>query len=203
MSLAALLLLALLPAADVHGTVRAEGSGAPIPRATVQVVELKRTAATDRRGYFVLPGVEEGRWTVRASALGYRPHSVVVQASGGGSVRLDIDLRPEAVRLDPVEVRGREAGTAVSGASSSGPGAVRLEGRAVQSLPSVATISDFSTAPYVRGGSPDQSLITPSRGPRGDAVRESGASVGGTGAYGLFVGAASTRRRIVFVLPPA
>ncbi|HEU0078098.1 MAG TPA: TonB-dependent receptor [Longimicrobiaceae bacterium] len=175
MSLAALLLFALLPAADIHGTVRAEGSGAPIPRATVQVVELRRSVATDERGYFVLAGVEEGRWTVRASALGFRPHSVVVRASGGGSVRLDIDLRAEAVRLDPVEVRGRGEGTAVSGASSSGPGEVRLDGRAVrltpalaeadvlraiQALPSVATISDFSSAPYVRGGSPDQNLIS-------------------------------------------
>ncbi|MEW5931210.1 MAG: TonB-dependent receptor [Gemmatimonadota bacterium] len=175
MSLAALLLFALLPASDVHGTVRAEGSAVPIPGATVQVVELKRTAVTDERGYFVLPGVEEGRWTVRASALGFRPHTVVVRASGGGSVRLDFDLRAEAVRLEPVEVRGREEGTAVSGAHSAGPGAVRLDGRAVrltpalaeadvlraiQSLPSVASISDFSSAPYVRGGSPDQNLIT-------------------------------------------
>ncbi len=174
MSIATLLLFALLPAADVHGTVRAEGSAAPIPGATVQVVELKRSVTTDERGYFVLPGVEEGRWTVRASALGYRPHAVVVRASGG-SVRLDFDLRAEAVKLDPVEVRAREQGTAVSGASTSGPGEVRLDGRAVrltpalaeadvlravQSLPSVATISDFSSAPYVRGGSPDQNLIT-------------------------------------------
>lgn len=98
MTLAALLLLSLLPA-DIHGTVRAEGSGAPIPRATVQVVELKRSATTDERGAFVLRGVAEGRWTVRTSALGFRPHSVVVQATGGGSVRLDVDLRPEAVRL--------------------------------------------------------------------------------------------------------
>jgi hypothetical protein len=130
-TLAALLLLALLPAADIHGTVRAEGSGAPIPRATVQVVELKPSATTDERGAFVLRGVAEGRWTVRTSALGYRPHSVVVQATGGGSVRLDVDLRPEAVRLEPVEVRGRGEETAVSGASSSGPGEVRLDGRAV------------------------------------------------------------------------
>jgi hypothetical protein len=174
-SLAALLLLALLPAADIHGTVRADGPGTPIPRATVQVVELGRSVAADERGYFVLRGVEPGRWTVRASAIGYRPHAVVVQASGGGSVRLDFDLQPEAVRLDPVEVRGLETATAAAGAASAGPGETRLEGRAVrltpalaeadvlraaQSLPSVAAISDFSSAPYVRGGSPDQSLIS-------------------------------------------
>ncbi|HEX2189665.1 MAG TPA: TonB-dependent receptor [Longimicrobiaceae bacterium] len=175
MSIATLLLLSLLPASDLHGTVRAEGAATPLPGATVQVVELKRTATTDERGYFVIRGVEPGRWTVRAAALGYRPHAVVVQASGAGSVRLDFDLQPEAVRLDPVEVRGREGSTPVAGAASSGPGETRLDGRAVrltpalaeadvlravQSLPSVAAISDFSSAPYVRGGSPDQSMVT-------------------------------------------
>ncbi|HEV2149708.1 MAG TPA: TonB-dependent receptor [Longimicrobiaceae bacterium] len=175
MSIAALLLLALLPAAEIHGTVRADGPGTPIPRATVQVVELGRSVTADERGYFVLRGVEPGRWTVRASAIGYRPHAVVVQTSGSGSVRLDFDLHAEAVRLDPVEVRGRETATAAAGAASAGPGETRLEGRAVrltpalaeadvlraaQSLPSVAAISDFSSAPYVRGGSPDQSLIS-------------------------------------------
>lgn len=44
---------------------------------------------------------------------------------------------------------------------------------------------------------------TRSREGRGDAVREKNASVGITGAYGLFVGMASARRRIVFVLPGA
>jgi hypothetical protein len=42
---------------------------------------------------------------------------------------------------------------------------------------------------------------TRSREGRGDAVREKNASVGISGAYGLFVGMASARRRIVFVLP--
>ncbi len=37
----------------------------------------------------------------------------------------------------------------------------------------------------------------------GDALREGSASVGVAGAYGVFVGLASARRRIVFVLPDA
>jgi hypothetical protein len=45
------------------------------------------------------------------------------------------------------------------------------------------------------------SVYTRARG--GDALREGSASVGVTGAYGMFVGLASSRRRILFVLPPA
>lgn len=192
MTLAALLLLALLPAADIHGTVRAEGSGAPIPRATVQVVELKRSATTDERGAFVLRGVDDGRWTVRTSALGYRPHSVVVRATGGGSVRLDVDLRPEAVRLEPVEVRGRGEGTAVS---RSGPAPLPRASSAPSS-PTRWRCTCYLTAL--------DTAYTRSRQGRGDAVRENAAAaVEITGAYGLFVGTASARRRIVFVLSGA
>lgn len=45
------------------------------------------------------------------------------------------------------------------------------------------------------------SVYTRARG--GDVLREGSASVGVTGAYGMFVGLASSRRRIVLVLPPA
>ncbi|MDP9347858.1 MAG: carboxypeptidase-like regulatory domain-containing protein, partial [Gemmatimonadota bacterium] len=110
MSIFALVLLALFPAANIHGTVRAEGSGAPIARATVQIAELQRTVTADEQGYFVLPGVQAGRWAVRATAIGYRAHEAVVQVSPSGSLRLDFDLAPQPVSLAPVEVREREGG---------------------------------------------------------------------------------------------
>lgn len=175
MLLSAALLLALLPAAGIHGTVRAEKTGAPIPRATVQLPELSRAVTTEENGYFVLAGVPAGRWRVRASALGYRPHEALVLVPENGSVRLDFDLVPEPVALAPVEVRGRPGAANAPGGATAGPGAtvmdnrtVRLtpalaEGdvlRAIQSLPSVAAASDFSSAPHVRGGLPDQNLIT-------------------------------------------
>jgi hypothetical protein len=47
------------------------------------------------------------------------------------------------------------------------------------------------------------SVYTQARERGGSAVREGSASVGVTGAYGVFAGLASSRRRIVFVLPPA
>ena len=46
------------------------------------------------------------------------------------------------------------------------------------------------------------SAYTHSRVGPGGAVRDSKASVGVTGAYGMFVGLAASRRRITFVLPP-
>ncbi len=108
MSILATLLFFLFPAASIHITVRAEGTGTPVARATVQIPELGRSAVTDGRGAFVLPDVQPGRWMVRVSAPGLRAHEVGVQVPASGSVRLDFDLTPE--RQAKALLRGRVTG---------------------------------------------------------------------------------------------
>ena len=169
---ALLLLSILLPDAAIQGTVRVEGSGDPIPHATVRIPDLRRTASADAHGYFVIPGVPAGSWRVQASALGYRSTEAFVRVSSSGAVRLDFDLVREPVAISPLEVRAQRQSSAVSEA---GPAPARIDARAVdlvpalaeadvlravQTLPSVAAASDFSSALYIRGGSPDQNLIT-------------------------------------------
>jgi hypothetical protein len=161
--------------ATVHGTVRAEGSLEPISRATVQLPQLGRGVLADERGYFVLTGIPEGRWRVRVSALGFRSVEQEVRVPGGGAHRLDLALTTQPVELSEIEVRspGRREETLLD--AGAGPRAVRVTSsvirampalaevdvlRAVQALPSVAAISDFSSALYIRGGSPDQALVT-------------------------------------------
>ena len=177
---AALLLLSglsVVPAApapaagSLQGTVRAEGSLEAIPHATVQIRELGRATLTDEAGYFVLPEVRPGRWVLLASAPGYGTveQSIEVPATGTRAVELVLPTQP--VLLEGVEVRAPGGAGASAGA---GPGAARIDPRvvhavpalaevdvlrAVQLLPSVQAASDFSSAPYVRGGSPDQNLI--------------------------------------------
>ncbi|HET9984661.1 MAG TPA: TonB-dependent receptor [Longimicrobiales bacterium] len=157
----------------LQGTVRAEGSLEPIASATVAVEGLGRAVQTDARGYFVLPDVPAGRWQVSASALGYRTTGLGVVSAGQGTIRLDFELALQPVQLPALQVR-RGRAEAVADAEA-GPAAISLSGpalkqlpalaepdvlRALQSLPSVAAASDFSSALYIRGGSPDQSLLT-------------------------------------------
>lgn len=177
--LQSLLLTILLahPAATLHGTVRAEGTREPITHAHVEIAELGRTVLTEAGGYFVIADIPEGRWRVVATALGYARVELTVVSSGTGSMRLDIMLPRQPVRLGeiPVESEAARAGSTVSPAPGAGPGPARLAGagqlkyvpglaepdvlRAVQQLPSVAAISDLSSALYVRGGAADQNLI--------------------------------------------
>jgi hypothetical protein len=173
-SFATLLLLALLPAGTIQGIVRSEGSQVPIPSAVIHLPELRRSVTTDERGIFIVPNVPEGTWRVRISALGFESLDVRVEVPASGVVRLDLELGERPIQVAPLEVRTREGGAAAA-ADAAGPGAIRLSGdalraipaaaepdilRAIHTLPSVAAASDFSSALYVRGGSPDQNLIS-------------------------------------------
>jgi TonB dependent receptor/Carboxypeptidase regulatory-like domain/TonB-dependent Receptor Plug Domain len=178
--LASLFLAAALQAApaqdpgSIQGAVREEGSGAPVPSAIVTLVELRRSARTGEDGAYVLRNVPAGTWTVRATSLGHQPAEVIAVVPPGGVLRLDLGLVARPVPLERVRVQG-DAPATLPLADPAGPGAARLDAealratpaiferdvmRAVQSLPSVAAASDFSAAPYIRGGSPDQTLVT-------------------------------------------
>lgn len=91
----AAVLPAVLPAAGtVQGTVRAQGSEAPISSAVVRFPERGRSAVTDVQGFWVLPDLPAGSWRLRVSALGYEPTELVVQVPASGVVRLETELAP-------------------------------------------------------------------------------------------------------------
>lgn len=154
----------------VFGWVRAEASLEPVAFAAVEVAG--RTMMTDEHGYYVAPATQAGQVTVRASMLGYRTAETTVAVPTGGSVRADLLLEPAPVRLEEIRVGG-EAGE-LEAVATAGPPPVRIDAatleyvpalaekdalRALQLLPSVAAASDFSSALYIRGGSPDQSVV--------------------------------------------
>lgn len=167
MTPAALLLLAF-QSVTLHGTVRADSTLEPLAYARVEVPALGRHVSTNERGYYVLSGIPAGTWEVRASALGHTPGRREVRVESG-SVRLDFRLAHTPLAVTGVTVQANRAVGSVAG-----PGAVGLDVRdiravpvfaetdvlrAVESLPSVTTVSDFSSALYVRGGAPDQNLF--------------------------------------------
>ena len=156
--------------ATVFGWVRAEGSLEPVPFAAVELAG--RTALTDAHGYYAMAGVEPGSARLRAAMIGYRMADTTVVVPEDGRLRVDLLLTPEAVSLGTIEVAGtrEELGTV----ATPGMPPVRIDAptlnmvpalaekdafRAIQLLPSVAAASDFSSALYIRGGSPDQNLI--------------------------------------------
>lgn len=176
-ALVALIALVAMPESTIQGTVRTAGSLEPIPYPMVSVPELGRIVRADQKGFFMVSGVPRGEWTFEASAPGYLANEVTIESSGSGVVRLDFELEVRPIELDPVEVETRPVSTSASTSSvhGAGPPSARLAGptlklvpglveadvlRALQILPAVASISDFSSALYVRGGSAEQNLVT-------------------------------------------
>jgi hypothetical protein len=167
----ALTLLWLQAGGTVTGTVQADSSHEPVARARVALAAGGRSVVADEHGYYVLATVSPGTRRLRVTAPGFAPREVDATVADDRPTRLDVVLMREPLTLAGITAT---AGV-VRGEDAAGPGALQVDAqtiratpgiaepdvlRAVQTLPSVAAISDFSTALYVRGGTPDQTLLT-------------------------------------------
>lgn len=172
--LSVLALLALTAAASaqpatVNGFVRDATSGETLLQATVRVEGTDRGAATNVQGFYTLGDLAPGTITVVASYIGYRSLRETVTLAPGQVVRLDLELTPEGVVTDEVVVEAEES---IEEERAPGTSTVSIDlvealptvfeadlFRSIQLLPGVKSSSDFSSALYIRGGSPDQTLI--------------------------------------------
>ena len=163
---------------SVAGRVRAE-DGVPVADATVRLRSaadstMQQITGTDRLGFFVFRGVASGDYMLTVARIGFGPGTQRVAVSAGAEVQLEVVLSVEAVELAGLVVETRRsrrrewfeesAGVTVEELNraeiKSVPGIAEADPmRAVEVLPGVVTVSDFSSAFNVRGGSADQNLI--------------------------------------------
>jgi hypothetical protein len=174
-ALAAACLAALAPGgalaqrAAVSGYVRDARTGETLLGANVVVVGAARGAATNTSGFYSLAGLDPGTDTLAFSFLGYRALREVVALAPGEARQLDVALEPEAVEGGEVVV---EAELDIAEEAQVGlvdvpirlvqqlPSAFESDlFRSIQLLPGVKAASDYSSKLYIRGGSPDQTLI--------------------------------------------
>jgi len=156
--------------ASINGFVRDDASGEPISYANVFLVNSSIGAATNSDGYFVLSGIPSGLYEVNVTMIGYGVFKEEVNLLNRESVRLEIRLTEEAIKGTEVLVTAERQKFERSMESSqialdlreinSAPAFVEPDVfRTLQMLPGVQTTSDFSSALYVRGSTPDQNLI--------------------------------------------
>lgn len=104
----------LLPAAtaeaqEIRGRVVDSDNGAPVGLAGVFLLdterELVRGAASDSAGSYTIEAPEPGEYVVFVQRLGYFENETPLLAVGSeGPYTLDIEMRPEPFRLDPLDV---------------------------------------------------------------------------------------------------
>lgn len=155
---------------SVNGFVRDDTSGEPISYANVFLSNSTLGAATNQDGYFVISNIPVGKYELNATMIGYGIFKQNIELSEGQPIRLDIRLNEEIIQTTEVLVTAERQKFERSMESSqisldireinSAPAFIEPDVfRTLQMLPGVQTTSDFSSALYVRGSTPDQNLI--------------------------------------------
>jgi len=155
---------------SISGFVRDDTSGEPISYANVFLSNSTLGAATNQDGYFVISNIPVGKYELNATMIGYGIFKKNIELSEGQPIRLDIRLNEEIIQTTEVLVTAERQKFERSMESSqisldireinSAPAFIEPDVfRTLQMLPGVQTTSDFSSALYVRGSTPDQNLI--------------------------------------------
>lgn len=155
--------------ATVSGVVRDAADGETLIHANVRLDGTERGVATNSQGFYALPGLPAGEVTLVVSYIGYQPQQQTITLAPGEARRLDIALQPEGFEGGEVIVEARQA---IEQERPVGVQEVPIQlverlptvfeadlFRSIQILPGVKSSSDFSSKLYIRGGSPDQTLI--------------------------------------------
>ena len=155
---------------SIHGFVRENETGEPLPYANVILPALNRGATSNVEGYFVVSDLPVGTHTLIVSIIGYSKYEQTIDLPADLNLRLDIRLDQVIIEGQTIEVSAeREKFKELVSTSTVtldrraievAPSFVEADVfRALQLLPGVQSLNDFSSALYVRGSTPDQNLI--------------------------------------------
>ena len=168
-----LLALALQPSlqaqtASVSGYVKDATSQETLIQATVLIPNTKQGTVTNTSGYYTITRIPSGTYTILASYIGYKPLRKNITLKAGEAQNVDFLLEPDPSNVEvTIESKREQEETRNVGVASLPVSTItRLPSvlqadvfRSLQLLPGIKSASDFSSGLYIRGGSPDQTLI--------------------------------------------
>jgi hypothetical protein len=155
---------------SIDGTVVNRSTKEPVIGANVQIVGTTIGASTDVNGKFAFPGVPVGTYIIRASAIGFEPHTHTdIVVASGKQTRVNIDLLELILEFEGVTVTGeyfqRSPDAPISVQTLGAEEIRRLPGgledvvRAISILPGVAQVQNGRNDLIVRGGAPSENLF--------------------------------------------
>ena len=155
--------------ASVNGYITDSQTGETLLMANIALLEINRGTSSNTAGYYTITNIPPGSYTLAATYIGYRRFEREIELEPGENLRLDIELVPESVEMEAIFVESerereeqRNIGTAQVDIEliKELPSVIQPDVfRSIQLLPGVKAASDFSSGLYIRGGSPDQTLI--------------------------------------------
>ena len=154
----------------LSGYLRDITNGEPLPFANVRIVGTAIGASSNVSGYYAIPDVPLGRYTIRFSLIGYKDLTRDLNADSLRDYALNVDLVPRAIEVSEVVVSAEKIAeekniqTSRIVVQAKDLALMPAVGetdvfRALQLLPGVKAASDISSGLYIRGGGPDQNLI--------------------------------------------
>jgi hypothetical protein len=175
--LAGFLLAAPLYALDeikgtINGFIYDITNGETLIGANVYLDELMIGSSTNLSGYYVIPDIPEGEYTLICDYIGYETHSQRIKIERGKERRINILMSEELLVTETIVVEAESIRT-VERLFNQPISKVELSPieikkvpqiaetdllRSLQTLPGIVPVSDFSSALYVRGGGADQNL---------------------------------------------
>lgn len=151
---------------SVSGYVTDATSDTPLVASNITLLPGNKGTSTNISGFYELADVKPGVYTIVVSYIGYQTASRNIVLVPGNNIRFNISLKPKGYRLEELVVKSdedyRNIGLAHLDKSyiDDLPSAFGADlFRTLQLLPGIKASSDFSSGLYVRGGSPDQTLI--------------------------------------------
>ena len=154
---------------SVSGYMTDAVSGDTLIAANVALLYGTKGTSSNTVGYYRLSDLKPGRHTITSSYIGYEKYEREIMVRPDEHLRLNIELQPKAYEMEEVVVESikqkekqRNIGIAYVESSFIKDLPAMFEDdvfRSLQLLPGVKASSDFSSGLYIRGGSPDQTLI--------------------------------------------
>ena len=88
----------------IHGRV-IDNEKQTLPGASIYIEDLKTGVISDINGFYTLPNLKPGTYTIKVTYVGYAPMEMKMTVSGGNTLEQDIVMN-EGVELQQVEVKG-------------------------------------------------------------------------------------------------
>jgi len=158
---------------SINGFVYDKTTGEALIGANVFIQSLNRGAVSNISGFYVIPKLASGNYEVKFSYVGYKSILLKINLKNGEEKKLNVFLEQDIiqgkeilVKADSTRVIEKLFNKPVSNIQLSPTQIQRVPRfieadllRTLQSLPGIVPLSDFSSAIYVRGGTPDQNLF--------------------------------------------
>jgi hypothetical protein len=155
--------------ASISGFITDSQTGETLISANIGFQNIKKGTVSNTLGYYTIPNLSPGSYTIFCSYVGYKMYKKEITLTAGEHLRLNVKLEPQNLKLGEInvlsrreEVERKNIGTAQIKTEliKELPSVFEADVfRSIQQLPGVKAASDFSSGLYIRGGSPDQTLI--------------------------------------------